>query len=253
MLASILKEKSQIPVDLHHGSLSKEVRQEAEASSAGRRAGITVCTSSLELGLDVGSVELVIHYGSPRQVSKLVQRIGRSRHNRNSSARGLVVVNSYDDELEVYAILERVEERSMEEQRVHELPLDVVAHHLVGLNMQFGEVTVKRALDIVSAAYPFRSILEEDICAVLEMLDESYLVHFDADLMLYRKEGKSFRYHYENLSTIPDILRFRVFDTVGKRSIGSLDQRFIGDYGENGNIFVLKGMQQKQYQVHVLL
>ena len=242
MLASILKEKTQIPVDLHHGSLSKEVRQEAEASLQAGKAGITVCTSSLELGLDVGSVELVIHYGSPRQVSKLVQRIGRSRHNRNSSAQGLVVVNSYDDELEVYAILERVEERSMEEQRVHELPLDVVAHHLVGLNMQFGEVTVKRALDIVSAAYPFRSILEEDICAVLEMLDESYLVHFDADLMLYRKEGKSFRYHYENLSTIPDILRFRVFDTVGKRPIGSLDQRFIGDYGENGNIFVLKGM-----------
>ncbi len=242
MLASILKEKSQIPIDLHHGSLSKEVRQDAEASLQAGKMGITVCTSSLELGLDVGSVELVIHYGSPRQVSKLVQRIGRSRHNINSSAQGLVVVNSYDDELEVRAILERVQERSMEEQRIHEGPLDVVAHHLVGLTMQFGEVTVKRALDIVSAAYPFRSIKEEDICAVLEMLDESYLVYFDKDLMLYHKEGKSYRYHYENLSTIPDILRFRVFDTVGKKPIGSLDQRFIGDYGENGNVFVLKGL-----------
>ena len=65
-------------------------------------------------------------------------------------------MNSYDDELEVYAILERIEERSMEEQRVHELPLDVVAHHLVGLNMQFGEVTVKRALDIHFCCIPFR-------------------------------------------------------------------------------------------------
>ncbi|MDI1496041.1 MAG: DEAD/DEAH box helicase [Cenarchaeum symbiont of Oopsacas minuta] len=241
LLASILKENSEIPVDLHHGSLSKEVRQEVESCLQSNKTGITVCTSSLELGLDVGSVELVIHYGSPRQVSKLVQRIGRSRHNRNSSARGLVIVNSYDDELEVRAILSRVQERSMEEQRVHQMPLDVVAHHLVGLSIQFGEITVKRTFDIISAAYPFRLIKKEDVYAVLDMLDASYLVYFDRDNDLYRRGGRSFRYHYENLSTIPDILRFKVFDTVGKRPIGSLDQRFIGDYGECGNVFVLKG------------
>ena len=74
-LASILKEKSTIPIELHHGSLSKEVREETEQNLREGKRGIVVCTSSLELGLDIGSVELVIHYGSPRQVSKLVQRI----------------------------------------------------------------------------------------------------------------------------------------------------------------------------------
>jgi len=98
-LASILKEKTTINVELHHGSLSKQVREETESVLRSGANGIVVCTSSLELGLDIGSVELVIHYGSPRQVSKLVQRIGRSRHSKNSSARGLVISNSGDEKL----------------------------------------------------------------------------------------------------------------------------------------------------------
>ena len=92
-LASILREKTSMNIELHHGSLSKQVREETESVLRSGANGIVVCTSSLELGLDIGSVELVIHYGSPRQVSKLVQRIGRSRHSRNSSARGLVTVS----------------------------------------------------------------------------------------------------------------------------------------------------------------
>ncbi|HIP50295.1 MAG TPA: DEAD/DEAH box helicase, partial [Candidatus Pacebacteria bacterium] len=87
-LASILREKTLMNIELHHGSLSKQVREETESILRSGTSGIVVCTSSLELGLDIGSVELVIHYGSPRQVSKLMQRIGRSRHFRNSSARG---------------------------------------------------------------------------------------------------------------------------------------------------------------------
>ena len=116
-LASILKEKSSISVELHHGSLSKEVREETELTLREGRQGIVVCTSSLELGLDIGSVELVIHYGSPRQVSKFVQRIGRSKHNRNSSAQGLIITNNPDDEYESNSILERIREGSIEEQK----------------------------------------------------------------------------------------------------------------------------------------
>ncbi|MCA9811969.1 MAG: DEAD/DEAH box helicase, partial [Nitrosarchaeum sp.] len=138
-LASILKEKSPINIELHHGSLSKEVREDTEISLREGKHGIVVCTSSLELGLDIGSVELVIHYGSPRQVSKLVQRIGRSRHNRDASARGLIITNNSDDEFEARAILDRIEEGSIEEQKIHNGSLDVLAHHLVGLTMQMGE------------------------------------------------------------------------------------------------------------------
>ena len=90
----------------------------------------------LSLGLDIGSVDLVIHYGSPRQVSKLVQRIGRSRHSQKSFAKGLIVTNNPDDEIESLAIIRRMKKGSIEEQEMHEGALDVMAHHLVGLAMQ---------------------------------------------------------------------------------------------------------------------
>ena len=242
-IASILKERTTVPIELHHGSLSQQVREETEATLREGKPGIVVCTSSLELGLDIGSVELVIHYGSPRQVSKLIQRIGRSRHRRGSSAKGVIVTNNADDEFEALAILERVKERSLEDQVIHDGPLDVLAHHLVGMTMQFGTVSIESALNMIRKAYSFRNITIQDLLSVLEILNNGSIIHFDKDEMVFRKKGRSFRYYFENLSTIPDILKFKVFDTANKKIIGSLDQRFVGDYGDQGNVFVLRGMQ----------
>jgi len=257
-LASILKQKSSIPIELHHGSLSKEVREETELTLREGKRGIVVCTSSLELGLDIGSVELVIHYGSPRQVSKFVQRIGRSKHNRDESAQGLIVTNNPDDEFEAQAILDRIQEGSIEEQKIHDGSLDVLAHHLVGLSMQIGEISVEQAFELVTKAYPFRNLKIEDLIDVLDLLDSNYLIFFDRTKMTFWKKGRAFKYYFENLSTIPDILKFKVFDSVGKKIIGSLDQRFVGDFGDSGNIFVLKGSQwrilnvdEKSFSVNV--
>ncbi len=242
-LASILKEKSSIPIELHHGSLSKEVREDTELSLREGKHGIVVCTSSLELGLDIGSIELVIHYGSPRQVSKLVQRIGRSKHNRDASAQGLIITNNSDDEFEAKAILDRIKEGSIEEQKIHDGSLDVLAHHLVGMTMQMGEIPVDFALETINHAYPFRNLQLDELIGVLDLLDSNYLIFFDRNKMSFWKKGRSFKYYFENLSTIPDILKFKVFDSVGKKIIGTLDQRFVGDFGDSGNIFVLKGSQ----------
>lgn len=242
-IASVLKERSSIAIELHHGSLSQQVREETEETLKSGKPGIVVCTSSLELGLDISSVELVIHYGSPRQVSKLMQRIGRSRHTRGSSAKGLIVTNNPDDEIEALAILERVKEKSIEDQIVHDGALDVLAHHLVGLTMQFGKVSVDFALNMARQAYSFRNVTIEDLLAVLEVLHNGSIIYLDKEEMTFTKKGRSFRYYFENLSTIPDILKFKVFDTASKKIIGSLDQRFVGDNGEQGSVFVLRGMQ----------
>lgn len=243
LLATILKEKSTLNVELHHGSLSKQVREETETSLREGRSGIVVCTSSLELGLDIGSIELVIHYGSPRQVSKLVQRIGRSRHSRNSSAKGLIITNNPDDEFEAKAILSRVDEQSIEEQKIHDGSLDVVAHHIVGFTMQFGTVSSQIAFETITKAYPFRNLSIAEFINILNLLDSNNLIFFDKEKMKFWKKGRSFRYFFENLSTIPDILKFKVFDTIEKKIIGTLDQRFVGDFGEPGNVFVLRGSQ----------
>jgi ATP-dependent helicase Lhr and Lhr-like helicase len=257
-LASILKEKSALSIELHHGSLSRQVREETENSLREGKKGIVVCTSSLELGLDIGSIELVIHYGSPRQVSKLIQRIGRSRHSKGSSAKGLVVTNTADDEYEVNAILDRIKHGSIEEQKIHDGSLDVLAHHLVGLTIQLGQVSVEHAFEVFKKAYPFRNLTLEEFYNVIDLMDSNYLLFFDKDNMIVKKRGRTYRYYFENLSTIPDILKFKVFDSVGKKIIGTLDQRFVGDFGDSGNVFVLKGLQwrilnvdEKSFKVNV--
>ena len=259
-LSSILKQKTSLNVELHHGSLSRQVREETEDILKEGKSGIVVCTSSLELGLDIGSVELVIHYGSPRQVSKFMQRIGRSKHNRGDSARGLIITESADDEFEIKAIIERIKEGSIEEQKIHYGSLDVLAHHLVGLSMQVGNVPIESALKLTKLAYPFRDILFEDFFDVLEILATRKLIIFNEEKTEYKKNNAFFatKYHFQNLSTIPDILKFKVIDTVENKFIGTLDQRFVGDLDKD-QIFVLRGSQwrvlnidEKSFKVNVM-
>ncbi len=259
-LSSILKQKTSINVELHHGSLSRQVREETEDMLRDGKSGIVVCTSSLELGLDIGSVELVVHYGSPRQVSKFMQRIGRSKHDRGDSARGLIITENADDEFEIQAIIQRIKEGSIEEQKIHHGSLDVLAHHLVGLSMQVGNVPVEAALKLTKLAYPFRDISLEEFFDVLELLALRELIIFNDDKTEYKKNTAFFatKYHFQNLSTIPDILKFKVVDTIENKFIGTLDQRFVGDLDKD-QIFVLRGSQwrvlnidEKSFKVNVM-
>ena len=259
-LSSILKQKTSITVELHHGSLSRQVREETEDMLRDGKSGIVVCTSSLELGLDIGSVELVVHYGSPRQVSKFMQRIGRSKHDRGDSARGLIITENADDEFEIQAIIQRIKEGSIEEQKIHHGSLDVLAHHLVGLSMQVGNVPVEAALKLTKLAYPFRDISLEEFFDVLELLALRELIIFNDDKTEYKKNTAFFatKYHFQNLSTIPDILKFKVVDTIENKFIGTLDQRFVGDLDKD-QIFVLRGSQwrvlnidEKSFKVNVM-
>lgn len=243
-LGTILKNQNDIKVDVHHGSLSKEMREETEHTLRAGSAGIVVCTSSLELGLDIGSVDLVIHYGSPRQVSKLMQRIGRSRHSQKSFAKGLIVTNNPDDEIEALAIIRRMKKGSIEEQKMHEGPLDVMAHHLVGLAMQTRDpIKVDHAHELVTGAHPFRKITVSDVESCLDLLSAHSVIKYDREKRTYTRKIKAYKYYFENLSMIPHVLKFEVIDSLGKRRIGTLDQQFVGDYGERDNVFVLKGSQ----------
>jgi len=273
-LSSILKQKSPDPVELHHGSLSRQVREDTEEILREGKPGIVVCTSSLELGLDIGSVELVIHYGSPRQVSKFMQRIGRSKHNRGDSAKGLLITEKPDDEFEIEAIRERIREGSIEEQKIHFGSLDVLAHHLVGLFQQVilrsteRIVRVDAAIKLIKRAYSFSKITKEELIDVLEALDNNNLIKLNEEKTEYsctlsKKDPNQLvfpikQYHFQNLSTIPNILKFKVIDTIEKKFIGTLDQRFVGNLKKE-QIFVLRGSQwrilnidEKSFKINVI-
>jgi ATP-dependent Lhr-like helicase len=268
-IASIMhsyEQDASVSVDVHHGSLSREVREETEmrlrdkcnsisisntnANSNNNNTNIVVCTSSLELGIDVGSIGMVIHYGSPRQVSKMAQRIGRSMHSIGKDAKGLIIASNVDDELEALAILTRLRRGSIEEQRMHDNPLDVLAHHLVGLALEHNRdhISIYEAFGIVSKAYPFKDISIEDIKGCLEILAKQDIVRYDEDKLVY-KAANARIYYYNNASMIPDVLKFDVFDIISNKVIGSLDQEFVGDYCDQGSIFILKGLQWRVISV----
>lgn len=258
-LSTLLKSHTSLEVYIHHGSLSKDVREETEKLLRKGFVGIVVCTSSLELGLDIGSIDLVIHYGSPRQVSKLMQRIGRSRHSHHASAKGLIITNNYDDFIESLSIIHRVERGSIEDQTPHECALDVLAHNIVGAILQGKEkLDLKNLYEVFSTAFLFRSLTFFDFVDCINILSNNYILKFDREKNLLYRTRKSYLYYYENISTIPHVTKFEVIDSIANRRIGTLDQQFVGDYGEKGNVFVLRGSQwriltvnEAKFQVYV--
>ena len=240
-MGAILTSRSpEVSVAVHHGSLSREVREEAEERLRAGQAGIVVCTSSLELGLDIGSVDLVVQLGSPRQAVKLVQRIGRSRHRVGETARGLIVTSRLDDELEGLALVKRAREGDFESNPMHERALDVLAHHLVGLTLEEGLVRSEEAARLVVKAYPFRELTLEDVDESLTLLEKLGIVRYDGEVMR-RRGALTYQYYFDNVSTIPDTQQFKVVDAVSKKTIGALDQLFVGEYCEPGKPFILKG------------
>ncbi len=238
---AVLKAKSQdIPVEVHHGSLSKEAREAAESGLRSGEAKIVVCTSSLELGLDIGSVNLVVQVGSPRQATKLIQRIGRSRHRMREEATGAIITNKLDDELEAIALLQRSRKGSLEKTIIHIKPLDVLAHHIAGLALEESSFSMSDGVSLFRNAYPFKDLSNEDFDSVARILERQGIIRFDGEEV--RRRGiRTYEYYYSNLSTIPDIQQFEVIDATSKKIIGRLDQVFVGEYGEPGRTFVLKG------------
>lgn len=240
-MGAVLKSRyPEVPIDVHHGSLAREIREEAEERLRKGETGIVVCTSSLELGLDIGGVDLVIQLGSPRQAVKLVQRIGRSKHRIGETAKGLIVTTRLDDELESLALVRRAKESDLESNPMHEEALDVLAHHLVGLTLEENTVRLDDAVSSVNRAYPFRNVSLEQFDASLNMMENLGIVRYDGEI-LRRRGASTYQYYFNNISTIPDIQQFTVFDSVAKKPVGRLDQVFVGEYCEQGKLFVLKG------------
>ena len=124
-------------VGVHHGSLPREERERVEQAFKSGALKALVCTSTLELGIDVGSVDLVVQYMSPRQVTSLVQRVGRSGHTLGKTSKGILVTVSADDILESSASIISASQGKIEPTRPFCNSLDVLAHQIAGYLMDF--------------------------------------------------------------------------------------------------------------------
>lgn len=240
--------KPDLAVKVHHGSLSREIREEVENKFQKGEVKAIVCTSSLELGIDVGSVDLVIQYMSPRQATKLIQRVGRSGHSLGALSQGVVIAGWADDILESAALIERLEREDLEEPTLHLKPYDVLAHQIIGLALDFRGVNLRQLYKTVKRAYPYASLTEDELNHVLEILEEINLVRIDGDVIRIRSP-RAYRYYYENLSMIPDVKRYVVYDFISKKRIGTLDQEFVARRCSPGTDIIMHGYTWKILRV----
>ncbi len=226
-------------VDVHHSSLSSTVRIEAERRLKSEEIKGIICTSSMELGIDVGSVDLVIQYMSPRQVYRLIQRVGRSGHRTGQTSEGVVVTVDADDLLESMAIASGTVSEQIEETLVPTLSLDVLAHQIVGLCLEERVVPASRILSIARRSHPYRNLSSEDLMRVIRQLETQDMIWVDGANL--RRKRAAWQYYFENLSTIPDVKKYRIINIVSNQQIGTLDEEFVATRAERGTVFITKG------------
>lgn len=227
-------------IGVHHGSISKEERIRVEEEFKNGMVKLLICTSSLELGIDIGSIDHVIQYTSPRQATNLMQRVGRAGHKIWEISRGTIIASTIDDIIESTVLAKRVMEKKIEDLKMHEKALDVLAHQIVGLILDLGSVNVKDVKRIFSRAYPYRDLKEEDVIEVALFLSEIGVIkYYGEDGNLKARRNRTWKYYYENLSVIPDTRKFTVISVEDRRPIGNLDEEFVVIHGKEP--FILAG------------
>ena len=225
-------------VGIHHSSLSKEERVETERKLKDGEIKTLVCTSSMELGIDVGQIEQVIQVNSPRQVARLIQRVGRSGHSRDRISKGTVLVTDFDDAIEAAVIAKHALNSNIEKTDFYENSLDVLAHQIAGMVMEYGDIKPLEVYHTIKQAYPYRNLRIEQFESAVETLKRLRLAGWN-DSELSRKRATLF-YYYSNLSTIPTYNRYTVIDLASHKPVGVLDEEYIIDCFVN-SLFILKG------------
>ncbi|HEX5078078.1 MAG TPA: DEAD/DEAH box helicase, partial [Geminicoccaceae bacterium] len=160
-------------VAAHHGSLAKERRLEAEQRLKGGMLKALVATASLELGIDIGDVDLVCQLGSPRAIASLLQRVGRSGHAVHGMPKGRLFPLSRDDLVECTALLDSVARGELDRLMIPEQPLDVLAQQIVA-EVAAREWREEPLYALIRRAWPYRALPREDFAAVVSMLAQGF-------------------------------------------------------------------------------
>ncbi len=231
----------------HHGSLAREQRVEVEELLKRGEIPCLVATSSLELGIDMGAVDLVVQVESPKSVAAGLQRVGRAGHRLDEPSKGRIFPKFRADLLECAVVTKRMEEGAIEETRIPRNPLDVLAQQIVAVSSQ-EEIAVDELHDLVRGAYPFRDLSRTQLENVLDMLAGRYPSEEFAELrprivwdrtggVVRGREGAR-RLAVTNAGTIPDRGLFGVYLVDGGGRVGELDEEMVYE-ARAGQTFLL--------------
>ena len=250
---------NRVDVAVHHGSLSKEERMRTEDEFKAGALKAIICTSTLELGIDIGNVDLTVQYMSPRQVNTLIQRVGRSGHRLDMLSEGVIVTVFPDDTLEAMAAAKNAQRNKIEAVSFHENALDVLAHQIVGVLMEKETATVLEVTSLVRRAFPYRNLGKNQLFNVIRFLDSLNQLSFYEEGKVLRRTRKSREYYYGNLSMIPDERRYPVINVLSDRKIGTLGDEFMALDARVGLNFIMRGkvwrivqIEEETGRVHVV-
>ncbi|MBI2078143.1 MAG: DEAD/DEAH box helicase [Euryarchaeota archaeon] len=242
LLASRMRlHDAEFPIGVHHGSLSRDARIEAEEAYKDGAVRALICTSSLELGIDVGTTDLVVQVSSPRGIERLLQRVGRSGHVSGAVSRGVVLTNGGEDAAEAAVIARRALDRSLEDIEIRRNPLAVLANQLIHFTVERGEVEVGWAVRVLRRAAPFAELTETTVLDVLRQLHGQGTVTLDEAGRRFTRRASARRYFIDNVSMIPDEKTYRVVDSVTRRTVGTLDEDFVLGFLDAGAQFIMRG------------
>jgi ATP-dependent Lhr-like helicase len=231
----------------HHGSLAREQRVLVEEDLKAGRIPCLVATSSLELGIDMGAVDLVIQVESPKSVARGLQRIGRAGHELGAVSKGRIFPKFRADLLESAVVARAMREGEIEETVIPRNPLDVLAQQIVAISSQ-EEITVDDLHALVKRAYPFRDLSRVQLENVLDMLAGRYpsdefaelrpRIVWDRTAGVIRARDGAARLAVTNAGTIPDRGLFGVFLVDGGGRVGELDEEMVYE-ARAGQTFLL--------------
>lgn len=234
------------PVSIHHGSLAKPSRLAAERGLKNGALRGLVATSSLELGIDIGRIDMVIQYMSPRQVTRLIQRIGRSGHRIGRSPKGVIITMDSDDTLEAMVIGRRTINEELEPLVVPPKPFDVIAHQIAGLLMKQKRWSFDEIHQLCKMAFPYSDLTISDIENVLDYMHRrfprfAWVSEKEKMVFKPRRTKPLYEYYFDNLSMIPAEKKFLVVDESQDSAVGVLDEAFVAEYGKPNVKFIIQG------------
>ncbi len=232
----------------HHSSLSREHRLNVEGRLKKGLVKCVVCSTSLELGIDIGFIDLVVLLGSPKSIARAIQRIGRSGHQLHSTVKGRIIVLDRDDLVECSVMVKCALEKKIDKIRVPRNCIDVLAQHIFGISIE-GNIHVDELFALVRQSYCYHSLSRLDFNEVIDYLAGLYSsletrrvyakIWYDEKTGMIGRRGKMARLIYSlNVGTIPDEAKVKV--KIGDLFIGTIEEGFL-ERLKKGDVFVLGG------------
>ncbi len=233
-------------IGAHHGSLSKRHRLLIEESLRKGELKAVVCSTSLELGIDIGYIDLVICLGSPKSVARFLQRAGRAGHRLHEKVKGRIIVMDRDDLIECAVLLKSAVEKKIDKLHIPVGALDVLAQTIAGMALE--QVWDEKELyETIKKSYCYKDLDKKDFSEVLDYLAGKFVDLEDRHVYarIWRDEGKIGKrgklgrvIYMTNTGTIPDESFITV--KIGEQAIGKLDEAFLEKL-KPGDVFVLGG------------